>query len=176
MLIKRLLRGRIPEQTQYAMDFTCLAVLVIPFLPIRTEGIRNILYGLGPPGRICVFRRREHPGGGIHLIGRFRSRMDHRLCGLRGQPYIFRSRNNPDLDLASWGGCHGSPGLPGVSPAQPDRQILPSSGKSRRMQDLPPVLRTAESEKTLPAYTTPWLKVSGHDRNIPGPGSIFRSM
>ena len=43
---KRLLRGRITEQAQYAMNFSFLALLIIPFFPLRNQDFMSILAGL----------------------------------------------------------------------------------------------------------------------------------
>lgn len=47
---KRLFRGKITEQAQYIMDFSLLALLLVPFLPIRTFGIPDLFAGLGTHG------------------------------------------------------------------------------------------------------------------------------
>lgn len=44
---KRLFRGKITEQAQYLMDFSLLALLLVPFLPIRTFGIPDLFAELG---------------------------------------------------------------------------------------------------------------------------------
>ena len=46
MLAKRLLQGRITEQAQYAMDFSFLSLLIIPFLPLESPDFLNLLAGL----------------------------------------------------------------------------------------------------------------------------------
>ena len=46
MLAKRLLQGRITEQAQYAMNFSFLALLIIPFLPLESPDFLNLLAGL----------------------------------------------------------------------------------------------------------------------------------
>lgn len=46
---KRLFREKITEQAQYIMNFSLLALLLVPFLPIRTFGIPDFFAGLGTP-------------------------------------------------------------------------------------------------------------------------------
>lgn len=51
---KRLLRGRITEQAQYAMDFSFLALFIIPFLPLQSPDFPNILSGLNSRSEAVV--------------------------------------------------------------------------------------------------------------------------
>ena len=158
MLIKRLLRGRIPEQTQYAMDFTCLAVLVIPFLPIRTEGIRNILYGLGRLGESAS------SGAGNTQVGAYTSSAASEAGWITDFAVSVDSRTSSAAGIILiliW--------LLGavVMGALVFRAYLQLSriDKSSLPLENPDACRIfrlccaqLNLKKTLPAYTTPWLK------------------